>query len=427
MVENDESRDKRFIGSILISEIHIKIYSCDMDNYFSAPEAASILDISVATLYSYVSRGLLTPVGTRASRTKRYPREEVLRLAARKADGKRGGHLAQASMHWGLPVLETSISRIEQERLYYRSHDVLALADAATLEEVASILWGDVREDHFGADSLELPKTLFDGVRANTRHMGPLERAMAWMPMAGHALSGENCNTSTMFALGPVLMRVLAAALLDREVSVSPLHEQVGRAWKADRAECEIIRSALVLLAEHELNSSTFAVRCVASTGADLPAVLSAGLAALSGPRHGGSIQSVKVLLDTALAASSPKDVFASYFPLDGSTPNGYAHPLYPNGCPRAQYLLEHLSRISFAVPGTAAIIDVCVAEGKRHGVLPNLDLALSAMQQAFGWPDLAPLVLFALARSAGWIAHAAEQAAEMAPIRPRARYVGSF
>jgi citrate synthase len=374
-----------------------------------------------------VSRGLLTPVDTQVSRSKRYPREEVLRLAARKADGKRGGHLAQASMHWGVPVLETRISRIEHERLYYRGHDALALADAATLEEVASILWDGAREDRFGADSMALPKTLFDDLRANTRHMGPLERAMAWLPVAGHALSGQTRNTCAMFALGPVLMRVLAAALLDTEVSALPLHEQVGRAWKAGPAECDIIRSALVLLAEHELNSSTFTVRCVASTGADLSAALSSGLAALSGPRHGGSIESVKALLDVALAASTHKDVVAGYFPIDGSTPNGYAHPLYPSGCPRAQYLLDRLSRLSFAVPETAAIIDVCVEEGKRHGLLPNLDLALAAMQHAFGWPDRAPLMLFALARSAGWIAHAAEQGADAAPIRPRARYVGSF
>jgi citrate synthase len=398
-----------------------------MDNDLSASEAASILGISVATLYSYVSRGLLTPTGAHASRSKRYPREAVLRLAARKADGKRGGHLAQASMHWGVPVLETCISRIEHERLYYRGHDAVALADSATLEQTACILWDNARHDHFGATSLVLPETLFDGLRAHTPHMGPLERAMAWMPMAGHALTGQTGNASAMFARGPVLMRVLAAALLDTGLSALPLHEQVGRAWGADRAECEMIRSALVLLAEHELNSSTFAVRCVASTGADLPAALSAGLAALSGTRHGGSIQSVKALLDTALAASSPADVVAGYFPVDGSTPNGYAHPLYPNGCPRARYLLDRLSEISFAVPGAAAIIGVCVEEGKRRGELPNLDLALAAMQQAFGWPDLAPLMLFALARSAGWIAHAAEQAAEATPIRPRARYVGSF
>jgi citrate synthase len=158
-----------------------------------------------------------------------------------------------------------------------------------------------------------------------------------------------------------------------------------------------------------------------------LSVALSAGLAALSGPRHGGSIQSVKALLDAAICASSPADIVAAHFSGDGGTPNGYAHPLYPSGCPRAHYLLDRLARIAPDAPEAAAIVGMCVEEGRLRGVRPNLDLALSAMQQAFGWPPLAPLMLFALARSAGWIAHAAEQAAESEPIRPRARYVGSF
>lgn len=398
-----------------------------MDKDLSAPEAASILGISVATLYSYVSRGLLTPLGEATSRSKRYPREDVLRLAARKSDGKRGGHLTQASMHWGVPVLESRISRIDEERLYYRGHDAVALAATATLEQTASILWDDGRADHFGATSLTVPPALFDGLRVTTRHMGPLARAMAWLSVAGDAVSGPSAHTHAMFDLGPALMRALAAALLDTELSALPLHKQVGLAWGAGPAECDLIRAALVLLAEHELNSSTFTVRCVASTGADLTMALSAGLAALSGPKHGGSIQSTKALLDAALAASSPAAIVAGHFQADGGTPNGYAHPLYPNGCPRAHYLLDRLSRTAFDAPGAANIVRMCVEEGARRGVRPNLDLALSAMQQAFGWPDLAPLMLFALARSAGWIAHAAEQAADAEPIRPRARYVGSF
>lgn len=76
-----------------------------MNQDLSAPEAARILGVSLATLYSYVSRGMLTPISTQASRSKRYPREAVLRLAARKADAKRGGHLASAAMNWGVPVL----------------------------------------------------------------------------------------------------------------------------------------------------------------------------------------------------------------------------------------------------------------------------------------------------------------------------------
>ena len=398
-----------------------------MDKDLSAAEAAAILGINVATLYSYVSRGLLTPSGAAAARSKRYPREAVLRLAARKADAKRGGHRAEASMHWGVPVLETCISRIADGRLYYRGHDALALADAATLEETACLLWDDAGHDHFGASALALPAGLTDGLRAITGQMDPLARAMAWMPALGHALAAHTGQADSAFSLGPVLMRGLAAALLGTGLSSLPLHLQVGQAWRADQQQCELIRAALVLLAEHELNASAFTVRCVASTGAALPAALSAGLAALSGPRHGGSIQSVKALLDAALAAPSPLGVVAGHFPADGSAPNGYRPTLYPAGCPRAAYLLERLRRTSFAAPEAAAIIALCVEEGARRGMRPDLDLALSAMQLAFGWPDRAPLMLFALARSAGWIAHAAEQAASGSMIRPRARYVGRF
>lgn len=394
-----------------------------MGEDLSASEAASILGINVATLYSYVSRGLLAPVGSAASRRKRYPREAVLRLAARKADAKRGGHQAAASMHWGVPVLETCISRIDGGRLYYRGHDAVALAGRATLEQAACILWDDARHDHFSAAVPALPDALFDGLHALTGGMRPLARAMTWMPVLGQAMASD----AAIFSLGPVLMRGLAAALLGTRWSTLPLHEQVARAWHAGPEECDAIRAALVLLAEHELNSSTFTVRCVASTGADLASALGAGLAALSGPRHGGSIQSVKAMLDAAIMSTTPAAVVAGHFPPDGAAPKGYSHPLYPDGCPRARYLLGRLSRMPFEDPAAAAIVALCVEEGERRGMQPDLDLGLSAMQLAFGWPDLAPLTLFALARSAGWIAHAAEQAAQALSIRPRARYVGQF
>lgn len=398
-----------------------------MNNDLSASEAASVLGISVATLYSYVSRGLLTPTGAAASRSKRYPREAVLRLAARKADGKRGGHQAEASMHWGVPVLETSISRIDDGRLYYRGHDAVALAADASLEKTACILWDQTHHACFDGTFPVLPARLFDDLRAVTRAIGPLERSMAWLPVLGHGAAVQPDRPATLCSKGAVLMRILAAALLGTQLSTAPLHLQVGEAWGATPAQCDLIRSALVILAEHELNASTFTVRCAASTGASLPAALCAGLAALSGPKHGGSIQSVKAMLDAALAASSPTQVVAGHFPADGCTPNGYMHRLYPNGDPRARFLLERLARLPFAVPGADTIIALGVEEGAKRGLSPNLDLALSAMQLAFGWPEHAALILFALARSAGWIAHAAEQMGTDALIRPRARYIGSF
>lgn len=222
-------------------------------------------------------------------------------------------------------------------------------------------------------------------------------------------------------------MRTLAAVLLETEPSDLPLHEQVSRAWSANAVQCDLIRAALVLLADHELNASTFTVRCVASTGASLPATLSAGLAALSGPEHGGGSASVKALLDAALVAPVPEKTVAAYFALDGSGPPGFRHRLYPNGDPRAAYLLDRLSKMPGASPDCARLLAMCIQEGQRRGHLPNADFALAAMQFVFGWPASAATVLFALGRSAGWIAHASEQIAEKTLIRPRARYVGRF
>jgi citrate synthase len=398
-----------------------------MNNDLSASEAASILGISLATLYSYVSRGLLTPTSATESRNKRYPREAVLRLAARKADGKRGGHSAAGAMNWGVPVLETRISRIADGRLYYRGHDALALADEATLEETACLLWDDAQHDYFAGALPALPTGLLSAARNLTGGMAPLERAGALMPVLARALPAQAGDVCALFQAGPALMRLLAAVLLDTEPSALPLHEQLGRAWGADPVQCELIRAALVLLADHELNASAFAVRCVASTGADLAATLCAGLAAFSGPRHGGGSPSVKTMLDSALAAPSPMEVVVNHFVANGPAPMGYGHRLYPKGDPRAAYLLERLSRAPLAAPDRAGVMAICVEEGTRRGKPPNAYFALAALQFAFGWPDSAAVTLFALARSAGWIAHAAEQAAEETLIRPRARYVGRF
>jgi citrate synthase len=426
MNENSESRDRNFIRSILIPRINSKIL-CNMDNDLSASEAASILGVSLATLYSYVSRGLLSPTRSGASRSKQYPREAVLRLAARKADGKRGGYPAAAAMNWGVPVLETRISRIADGNLYYRGHDAVALAEKATLESTACILWDDAKCDHFAATRLGAPKAAFDALRALTQGMAPLERAIAALPVLAPVSPAPAGKSETAFDVGPALMRTLAAVLLDTEASVLPLHEQVSRAWNANAAQCELIRAALVLLADHELNASTFTVRCVASTGASLPATLSAGLAALSGPEHGGGSASVKALLDKALVATAPEKTVTGYFSMDGSAPPGFRHRLYPNGDPRAVYLLGRLSNMAAASLDCMRVVAICRQEGERRGHLPNADFALAAMQFVFGWPASAATVLFALARSAGWIAHASEQIAEKTLIRPRARYVGRF
>nr|WP_314606034.1 citrate synthase family protein [uncultured Janthinobacterium sp.] len=386
-----------------------------MKNDLSALDAARVLGVSLPTLYSYVSRGLLASVSNGQSRRKRYPQEDVLRLAARKNDAKRGGQTAVAAMHWGLPVLETQISHILDGRLLYRGCDAAALAVSATLETAADLLWDDNARDYFQQDVPALPQEL-----ASAPDAPPLARAMLAMAMLSSLPAPADVLQS-----GPALMRILAAALLQTAPSALPLHWQLAQAWQADTDQTELLRAALVLLADHELNASTFAVRCVASTGASLPAALGAGLAALSGDRHGGGSAAARCMLTQALAAPDARDAIGAFYMTIAPEFAGFGHPLYPRGDPRAAYLLDRLSALSHAHPQVAIILSVCATAGELLDARPNADLALAAMELAFGWPEGAALSVFALARSAGWIAHANEQVASAALIRPRARYIG--
>lgn len=385
-----------------------------MNNDLSAPDAARLLGVSLPTLYSYVSRGLLASVSNGAARRKRYPQEEVLRLAARKNDAKRGGQTAMATMHWGLPVLETQISHIAGGRLLYRGCDATALAQHATLEAAAGLLWDAGASDYFQPDAPALPQGL-----ASTPDAPPLMRAMLAMAMLTTADIAHSLQS------GPALMRILAAALLQTAPSALPLHRQLAKAWLADAEQNELLRAALVLLADHELNASTFAVRCVASTGASLPAALGAGLAALSGDKHGGGSAAARRMLTQALAAPDARDAISAFYKTIAPEFAGFGHPLYPLGDPRAAYLLERLPAMTHEHPQLRAILAACAMAGELLGAKPNADLALATMELAFGWPEGAGMTVFALARSAGWIAHAAEQAASAALIRPRARYIG--
>lgn len=386
-----------------------------MNNDLSALEAARLLGVSLPTLYSYVSRGLLISVSNGASRRKRYPQEDVLRLAARKNDAKRGGQTAVAAMHWGLPVLETRISLILDGRLLYRGCDATALAKHATLEAAASLLWDDNACDYFQQDAPALPPGL-----ASAPDAPPLARAMLAMAMLSSLPAPAD-----MLQSGPAMMRLLAAALLHTAPSALPLHRQLAQAWQADAEQAELLRAALVLLADHELNASTFAVRCVASTGASLPAALGAGLAALSGGRHGGGSAAARYMLTQALAAPDASAAIGKYYKTIAPEFAGFGHPLYPHGDPRAAYLLERLSALSYERPQLGAILAACATAEELLDAHPTADLALAAMELAFGWPEAAGMSVFALARSAGWIAHAAEQGASAALIRPRARYIG--
>jgi citrate synthase len=211
-------------------------------------------------------------------------------------------------------------------------------------------------------------------------------------------------------------LRRVAEAVVDTP-ALGPIHRHLARAWNLDEDGTDLIRRALVLCADHELNASTFAVRVVASTGAAVPHCVLAGLAALSGPLHGGMTSRVRAMLAESRIMADPRTTVAERLARGDDLP-GFGHRLYPDGDPRATALLDLIG----PAPRWRGLFAAILAQtGKR----PNIDTALVALEDHLSLPEGAALAIFAVGRTVGWIAHALEQRQEGQLIRPRATYVG--
>jgi citrate synthase len=405
-----------------------------MSTQLTATEAATLLGITVPTLYAYVSRGMLRSTPDAYGKHRLYDAAEVRRLARRKADGKRAGKVAQKVLDWGVPVLESSITLIADGRLLYRGHDAVELARSASLEEVAALLWECSPRRLAEAAPAPLGAAQWSAWLKLWGDSAPLDRALVLLPAAAAQMprvwaQGRDAQLDTACAV----MRLLAAALISAAPSNEPLHRQLAAAWGIrNQKQIGVLRAALVACADHELNASTFTVRCITSTGAHLFGAVAGGLAALSGPRHGGeSIRAAAILDEAARAPDLDRFLATRLNPgehgIYGAVLSGFGHPLYPNGDPRARVLLDLLTQ---AAPARSPIAEVhALANGVRDttGTEPNLDYALAAIERVLGLPAGAAFTLFAVGRVVGWIAHAMEQSADGRLIRPRARYIGDY
>jgi citrate synthase len=185
-----------------------------------------------------------------------------------------------------------------------------------------------------------------------------------------------------------------------------------------------VLDAALVLLADHELAASTVAARVAASVRADPYAVVSAGLATVSGTLHGGASLGIEALLDEIDRPEQAAAVVGARL-RRGERLRGFGHRLYPDGDPRAAYLLTRL-RATAAGSRRMAVVDALLEATTRRGLPePNVDLALAALAHVTSMTRGAAEAVFAIARAAGWIAHAIEEYDRNTPIRPRAVYTG--
>lgn len=411
----------------------------DQDDFIDAEEAALLLDVRKATLYSYASRGLIRRMPSTDGRSRRYRKSDVLRLRARSE--ARSGHAAVATgaLRWGEPVLDTAISGITPEGALYRGKNSVELAKrGARFEHVCEWLWRGAWPTHETRFEATLPKGVAQLVKLVPHGSRPIERWMIALPWLGVRETSLDMSDVSTCALARTAIRQLAALLACEAGSESRIEEALQERTIAgaflvalgvsstSRARAAI-DAALILMADHELNSSTFAARVAASTGASLHAVLMAALATFSGPIHGGSCERVELL---ALTAEEPEDALRIVRDrLRRKEPiPGFGHPLYPDGDPRTEPLFLLAEELAPRTGERArnyrrvrAFVDAMQLAG---GEKPAVDTGLVALSAALGLPKGGATALMGLGRIAGWVAHTMEQRSAAVQLRPRARYI---
>jgi citrate synthase len=390
--------------------------------YLAAREAAEELGVSLATLYAYVSRGMIRSEAA-GGRSRRYRAQDVRRLKERKERRRDPDAVVEGALSWGTPVMESAITLVTDDGIYYRGRDAGALAAGSTIEEVAALIWtGNPARaaELFPPEQPELPPHMGGALGG----LPPLETFQVLLPLAGAGdPAAYDLRPEAVARTGARILRLMASAVSGE---VAPgLAEALRRGWcPRDSGAGTLLGASLILCADHELPVSTFAARCVASSEATPYAVVAAGLAAVGGVRHGGQIELVEAFLREAEAVGDARAAISARLRRGERIP-GFGHSLYPGGDPRGAELLRATAA---AHPGSPAVALSAEAAEEALGLMgerPTVDLGLVTLARALGLPAGGAVALFALGRTVGWIGHAIEQYEGGSLIRPRARYVG--
>jgi citrate synthase len=290
---------------------------------------------------------------------------------------------------------------------------------------VARLLW-DVEADPFApSQSLPLVGAALRTIWPGAAGFAPIDRCLIVLPVAAASDTRAFSRDPAAIAItGARVVRLLAAAISGRLPAAAPVHRQLAEAWGLDDHGADLVRAALVLSADHELNASTFAVRIAASTGVTPWGAVIAGMAVLQGPSHGGMTRRVSELFASLQDATDIDAALVERIQSGARVP-GFGHRLYPAGDVRARFLLERTYHRCGDRPAARLVRRMVEAGARVLGQPPTIDVALVAIERVCNLPKGAALAIFLLGRSVGWIAHLLEQRASVQIIRPRARYIG--
>jgi citrate synthase len=394
----------------------------------STKETAELLGVKPETVYAYVSRGQLGSRREPGGRGSTFDAKEVQALGRRNRRESSG-----SSSSGGELSVRTSITLIDKDRHYFRGVDATRLAARHSYEEIAEWLWtGELRPGITFTAPKAAVAVARRAVDALPEHTGPTDRLRV-AAIAAATADPLRFDLSEDAVLGTA--RILIPTLVAALPPVRRAHRDEGplahRLWArlsgqpADEASLRALDTALGLLVDHDLAASTLAVRVAASARAHPYAAVSSGLGVLEGPLHGAASGLAHRLLLDVLDQGSAAPVVADELRAGRRVP-GLGHRLYPGEDPRARALFALLKEIPGAGPALAAARDIVATTARHTPLHANVDLALAVLTVSSGMLSTAGETIFAVARTAGWIAHALEEYGERPlRMRPSGHYVG--
>ncbi|MEU1403802.1 citrate synthase family protein [Streptomyces sp. NPDC005728] len=391
-------------------------------------ETAELLGVKPETVYAYVSRGLLSSRREPGGRASTFEAREVEALARRNRREAAGSPGSGGDLS-----VRTRITLIDRDRYYFRGVDATELAARHSYEEVAEWLWTGRM---IPGMTFTAPESTVDvarhAVNALPEHTSPTDR----LRVAAIAAAAEDplrfdLSEEAVLSTARILIPTLVAALppvLHAPEDDGPLaHRLWGRLTgrPADEASLRVLDTALALLVDHDLAASTLAVRVAASARAHTYAAVSAGLGVLEGPLHGAASGLAHRMLLDVLDQGTAVPVIADELRAGRRIP-GLGHRLYPGEDPRARALFALLEQVPRAEPALLAARDIVATTARHTPLHANVDMALAVFTASCGMPATAGETVFAVARTAGWIAHVLEEYGERPlRMRPSGHYVG--
>ncbi|WP_240159192.1 MULTISPECIES: citrate synthase [Burkholderiaceae] len=408
-------------------------------DFLTREEALATLGVKTATLYTYVSRGLIRSTPAEGTNRHLYAREDVERFAARGRGRLPRAVTAATSMRWGEPVVMSSITSIEERGPVYRNRPAIDLAMGGHAFEVVAhfLVTGNWQEAEADWPAVDMPADVATLLHAHSRTMTPADIGH-FMAMLAIALStrGRDQHEIAHGAAMPALRTMLETfagcfGYLSPEGSHAarnPGERLAAHALRASGAALTpqavaAVDATLVVLADHELAPATFAARVAASSDASLYNCIASAIGAHVGYATGAGTARVETQLFetcTESALEAKLELVRNH----GVALFGFNHPLYPHGDPRAALILSLAARCGADRPDVANMLRFVERVRAEADMTPGLALALVTLARALDMPRGSAAALWILARTAGWGAHVVEQRAQAFMLRPRARYI---